>query len=203
MIKSGIYAIKCIYNNKVYIGKSINISARKYKHFELLKKNRHHNKRLQNSYNKYGNEFFNFYVLEYANINELSKLECKYIDIFNSCDERYGFNIKYEGSDFTIHSEESKILMWDNTKKISKPVYGFCLNGILLKKWDSISSCAIELSVNPCDVRRTIQEKQRTCKGYVLNNENLFRLRKNKAKDNYKNFFSNKLSLDKNGYVLI
>jgi hypothetical protein len=74
-------------------------------------------------------------------------------------------------------------------ESVSTPVFGFTKDGLFFKKWQSISQCALDLSVNPCDVRRTVNQVQITCKGLVLNNKNEFRLRNNKRLDNYKNFF--------------
>ena len=72
--------------------------------------------------------------------------------------------------------------------KTGKKVYGFDKQGNLIKEWDSIKMCAKELKANPCDVRRTICQEQITCKGYVLNNERVFRSREAKTKYNYLNF---------------
>lgn len=50
MNHSGIYCIKNLTNNKVYIGSSINIYNRLTEHFSRLKKNRHPNKQLQSDF---------------------------------------------------------------------------------------------------------------------------------------------------------
>jgi group I intron endonuclease len=60
----GIYKILNIKNNKVYVGSSINLSNREYKHFWMLTNNSHDNLYLQNSFNKFGKDFFKFEVLE-------------------------------------------------------------------------------------------------------------------------------------------
>ena len=51
---SGIYFIKNIVNNQVYIGSSSNIYQRYLCHRGRLLNNKHHNKHLQYSINKYG-----------------------------------------------------------------------------------------------------------------------------------------------------
>lgn len=65
-MNSGIYIIRNLANDKVYIGKSKNIKQRKNTHFSALKLNKHNNQHLQNSYNKYGKNNFEFDVLEYC-----------------------------------------------------------------------------------------------------------------------------------------
>ena len=58
--KSGIYRIRNLTNNKFYIGSAVNLNKRKNQHFHYLRNNKHHNKPLQNSYNKYGESSFIF-----------------------------------------------------------------------------------------------------------------------------------------------
>ena len=62
--KSGIYQIRNLVNNKIYVGSSNNLYRRKtYEHFRELRLNKHHNKYLQNSYNCHGEENFVFEVI--------------------------------------------------------------------------------------------------------------------------------------------
>jgi group I intron endonuclease len=63
-IKSGIYKIENIINKKCYIGRSIDIYGRWYRHKNNLTKNKHINYILQNSWNKYGEANFKFSILE-------------------------------------------------------------------------------------------------------------------------------------------
>lgn len=73
---AGVYLISCIGTDKVYIGESLNLSARIVKHFSRLRKNKHINPILQNIFNKYGEDKFEVDVLEYSNFdNSLSKEE--------------------------------------------------------------------------------------------------------------------------------
>ena len=52
--QSGIYKIVNEENGKVYVGKSVDVKERKYKHFDKLRRDEHPNPHLQNSFNKYG-----------------------------------------------------------------------------------------------------------------------------------------------------
>ena len=62
---SGIYAIFSKDYTTVYIGSSLNITKRKKRHFNDLKKGIHHNAYLQNYFNKYKeNECLFFLALE-------------------------------------------------------------------------------------------------------------------------------------------
>ena len=62
---SGIYTIANKVTGKMYIGESLDIYRRWHdEHILQLRKNRHYNKELQNDFNKYGEENFEFEILE-------------------------------------------------------------------------------------------------------------------------------------------
>jgi group I intron endonuclease len=63
-MKSGIYIITNIVNNKKYIGSSLDYRQRIRQHKYSLRKNSHYNKHLQSSFNKYGEKNFKFELLE-------------------------------------------------------------------------------------------------------------------------------------------
>jgi group I intron endonuclease len=89
----GIYKIVNLLDEKVYIGSSINIGSREYKHFWMLKKNIHDNSHLQNSYNKNGESHFKFVILEECDVNQLIERENHYINILKSNNPKNGFNM--------------------------------------------------------------------------------------------------------------
>jgi group I intron endonuclease len=60
----GIYKIINVVNNKFYIGSAVNLSRRRARHFSELRNNRHNNGKLQNAWNKYGEQAFTFVVVE-------------------------------------------------------------------------------------------------------------------------------------------
>jgi group I intron endonuclease len=64
-----IYQIKNLVNNKIYIGSTQrqNPFKRKAEHFCKLKGNYHNNKHLQSSWNKYGEDNFEFTIIEELN----------------------------------------------------------------------------------------------------------------------------------------
>ena len=89
----GIYKITNILTNQVYVGSSIDVKSREYKHFWMLKKNIHNNDYLQNSYNKYGEENFIFEVLELCDYTDLVDRENHFIDKLKSNEHPSGFNL--------------------------------------------------------------------------------------------------------------
>lgn len=84
MAKCGIYKIKNIRNNKIYIGKSKDINHRISDHKSSLRKNSHRNKYLQRSYNKYGINCFEFSIIELCEESLLEEKEIFYIKELNS-----------------------------------------------------------------------------------------------------------------------
>lgn len=60
----GIYKIINVVNNKFYIGSAVNFSRRKARHFSELRNNKHSNGKLQNAWNKYGEQAFIFAIVE-------------------------------------------------------------------------------------------------------------------------------------------
>jgi group I intron endonuclease len=131
----GIYKIKNIVNNKIYIGSTLKSFEYRFNiHVKLLKRNQHENPILQNAWNKYGENNFIFEIIESfdsINIEELLNLEKYYILKYNSTNKFYGYNICAVGKSRygTKWSDESK-------KKRSgsgNPMYGkgYLKQGIL------------------------------------------------------------------------
>ena len=84
-IKSGIYMILNLKTGKCYIGSARNIEKRKKEHFAMLCRNMHHSLKLQNSFNKHGEESFRFSVIEKVSyLDSLITVEQKYIDLYDS-----------------------------------------------------------------------------------------------------------------------
>ena len=90
--KTGIYEIRNIANNKIYIGSSINISNRFIEHRKHLRKGCHINSKLQRAWNKYGEDSFVFSVIHLCPKDLLIRFEQFYIDRHRSVKE--GYNIQ-------------------------------------------------------------------------------------------------------------
>jgi len=81
--KCGVYMIKNLINDKIYIGSTcINFYSRIYNHILNLNKNIHGNIHLQRAWNKYGNNNFIFEILENCTFDKKSilKMEQNYLD---------------------------------------------------------------------------------------------------------------------------
>ena len=90
---SGIYEIRNILNNKVYIGSSKDVYERWKKHKNDLKNNNHHSEHLQHAWNKYGENNFKFSIIEECQPENLIIREQYYIDFYKSSECNCGYNM--------------------------------------------------------------------------------------------------------------
>ena len=136
-ILSGIYAIINKVNNKIYIGSSKNIYNRKAQHYSELRGNYHENKFLQRSWNKYGENNFEFRVIEIVeNIDKLLEVEQKYIDKY------------YDGGKNCYNMNPKATLPPTSSKKCA--IYD--LDGKLVKIFKSIRECCKYIGLNKLSI---------------------------------------------------
>lgn len=117
--KSGIYTIRNLINNKIYIGSSVNIYSRWHHHKKTLNNKNHHSQHLQSAWNKYGKENFEFKIIEVVDrsIGDFKQIiidrEQFYLDKFKPFDIENGYNIcKSAGSPLGYkHTENAKAKM--------------------------------------------------------------------------------------------
>ena len=100
-----IYRITNKITKQNYIGQKIDINRRKRTHFATLKRGCHDNPKLQASWNKYGEENFEFefWEFEISCEEELNDLECKYIENYDGLTE--GFNLVPGGGKPPLHQK--------------------------------------------------------------------------------------------------
>lgn len=129
-----IYMIKNIINNKVYIGQTKRHYKKRFSdHINHLKKNKHGNCHLQAAWNKYGQDAFEFIIVDKVVFQTgLNNLETFWISFYKANDSEYGYNLTTGGESPTINAE--------SIKKISealkgKPTWNKGLKGIC-KAWN-------------------------------------------------------------------
>lgn len=143
---AGIYKLTCIVNNKIYIGKAIDIRKRFARHKQGHKQD---NSMIANAIRKHGWVSFKIEYLElFENFDKqnnqlLLDLESKYIKEYNSTEKSVGYNYCEYSSDQTgiprsketkeklrlanlgkKHSLETKQLLSDITSGENHPMYG-------------------------------------------------------------------------------
>lgn len=145
----GIYLIKNLITGKVYIGSSSNIKSRFWIHKNRLNHQLHHSQHLQHSWNKYGEENFTFEKLEYCTKEDRYVREQWWMDLFESYNSDYGYNIvKVSKTGGACHLELTKKKIsigrkkWCRTnpdKSTSRSIKVINLNTMQWKNFDSIT----------------------------------------------------------------
>ncbi|PAV30187.1 hypothetical protein CIL05_06885 [Virgibacillus profundi] len=104
------YKITNTVNGKVYIGKSVHLNKRLREHRSSLLKDYHPNKHLQRSWNKYGEKYFTFEILEECSEDIVNEREMYYINEYKSNIKEFGYNMTLggDGSLGLKHTEESR-----------------------------------------------------------------------------------------------
>jgi group I intron endonuclease len=90
---SGVYIIRNTVNDKVYVGSAKVFCQRHASHCSSLRKNKHHSQLLQNFVNKYGLDKLTFDLLELSEPAFNVACEQKWINTYDACNKKRGFNI--------------------------------------------------------------------------------------------------------------
>lgn len=115
----GIYGIVNKINGKTYIGQTGERFLRRYWHHQWkLKNGSHDNKYLQESWNKYGEDNFDFVVIEVvSNRSVLDELEIKYINKYKSNNQSYNMLLGGRGRRGFAMSENAKKIIGDKNRQ--------------------------------------------------------------------------------------
>ena len=121
-MKAEVYLISNNVNGKCYVGSIIHLDQRRKQHFSRLEHNKHVNKHLQNAYNKYGREAFEFEVLEIIDIDDSIKDNLLMREQFWIDNLKPAYNIlPVAGSNLGYqHTEETKQKISNSTKGVKK-----------------------------------------------------------------------------------
>lgn len=161
--KSGIYCIVNTDNQKKYVGSSKNIYQRLQKHRAYLRKNMHENCKLQNSWNKHGEDKFQYYVLEFCPEDKLIEREQFFIDTIKPW-----YNITLEVQRLKM-SDESRVKMSKSRKEgfekgtvvlyQEKPIHQYSLDGQYIQSFKSIKEASEKTGVTRSSINRFLEGK--------------------------------------------
>lgn len=117
-MKSAIYMIFNVVNEKFYIGSAVNLDKRLASHLWHLTNNSHYNRYLQRAWDKYGFDNFQFYRLELCDKEKLIEREQHYIDLLKP---KYNLSPTAGSCLGVKHTEETKLKMseWQVGRKMS------------------------------------------------------------------------------------
>lgn len=158
--KSGIYQIQNRINNHFYIGSAVDITKRIRAHLNQLRKQEHTNKHLQRAFDLYGEESFDFYIIEFCEPDIRYNVEQYWIDKFFGKDFFYNMNpiatqppIQYGAKAF---SEKAKKNM---RKAVIKGVV--CLE--TGEHFESVTDAAHALNVPRVTLSKVCKGIRKTC----------------------------------------
>jgi len=129
-----IYVILCNITKKVYVGATINPKRRWNTHKRTLRKNKHHSKKLQNAWNKYGENSFSFNkVEEFIDEDILVNKEQSWIDNLNSYYQGYNGRAEAETGAWAQAKNSKKYILrfLDGQEKEIKNLTRYCRNNNL------------------------------------------------------------------------
>lgn len=150
-MNSGIYQIQNLITKDLYIGSTVDFNRRKVDHFSHLRKNKHHSQYLQNSFNKWGEDVFEFDILFTCPQSELIRLEQYHI---NNYQPKYNM-LKVAGA-------------IKNTEKVNKSVYKICPNTLcILETFDSVAEAQRSIGIKGSSIFSVLAGKSFTSGGYT------------------------------------
>lgn len=169
----GVYKITNLVTGKIYIGSTKSQGKRKPNengfynrfrtHLTSLKKNKHSNKHLQRSWNKYSLACWKFEVIEVCNEEMCIEREQYYLDTLLFAQEylsKTNTKFKVKGYNICPLAQSPRTL-----KTNAKTVYQYTLDGHYLNQWSSLSEAGTFLKVEPRNISRACK-KHLTCGGY-------------------------------------
>lgn len=171
--KCGIYVIINLINNHKYIGSSKNIQQRLMEHRSNLRHNHHINEHLQNAWNKYGEENFDYYVLEFCQEDDRIKKEKYYVDVLKP-----EYNISLDIVELPSYSLESR-LKHSNTRKkrmaegiIPKThctkIFVYNTQGEFVKEFNSEADAIKELNLTKSGINKVLSGENKQHHGYLI-----------------------------------
>lgn len=169
----GIYCIKNLVNGKIYVGQSINVDGRWRQHLSHLRKNTHNNEHLQDAWNKYGKENFDFQIIEICDVDKLDIRERYWIEYYNSMSREFGYNHEDGGRKNKTVSDFTKNKISKNHSDVSgknNPFYGKKHTNESIKKisnnreYSSENSHLAKLTLEQAMyIKKYLKENKTTC----------------------------------------
>lgn len=148
-----IYMIKNKVNGMVYIGQTRQGKKRWTQHRTELRNNKHYNTHLQNSWNRYGEDNFEFSVVEYCELDDLNDKERYWISRYNSMCSVYGYNNESGGG-------------VDKITKNRKRIFQYNKEG-LIRTFDGLKTSR-KYGFSPKSVEKCCRNKKRLYKGFIF-----------------------------------
>ena len=183
-MSKGIYCIRNIVNNKMYIGSTNNFDNRKYRHFHQLENGIHHSILLQRAYDKYGKDSFVFEILKICdNDEDLLKIEQEFLNKLKPFSPN-GYNVSTIASNCVLYGENNGMF---GKKGENNPNFGRKNSEETLKKMSNSQKGVHKSEESKQKLSKTMKEQYKNGRtpptlGKKLSNETKEKIRKKKSK---------------------
>lgn len=166
MLQSGIYQIRNILTEGVYIGSTVNFNNRRQDHFYQLREGIHHCIHLQRSFNKHGENNYVFEILAICPVEYLKKLEQWFLD--NRLEKKYN-TLKFATSSLGFkHSENFKKWLSHRQKNMSDWTRVKIANSLYGRKASQETKDKMSKSNKGIPKSREVRlEQSKTTKGFL------------------------------------
>lgn len=166
-MKSGIYGIKNKVNNKIYIGQTYDFQYRWGRHKAVLRTNTHSNRKLQFAWNKYGENNFEFVIIEECDLDIINEREIYWIEFYDSLNSGYNLCEGGDGIRGYKHTEEEiqKMIQIQHPRA----VYALDRKHNIVMEFPSASTAAKKLGTNARFIKSVANRvnRQKTALGYI------------------------------------
>lgn len=163
---SGIY--KFTINKHIYIGSSINLYDRLKQHLWDLKNQKHHNSTFQNCYNKYGDKYLTFEVIETCPADILLKREAYYIQLINADINQIKDPTNIKMSDISKWRLSTSLKEINKRKSVwnKRKVYQYDITGEFIKEYDSLTEASKYTRICHATIKKCIENNSK-CPKYI------------------------------------
>lgn len=164
-----IYQIKNLITKQIYIGSSSNFLQRKRQHKTELNRNIHKNRRLQNSFNKYGTDNFEYSILEIVKSEDnLISREQFYLDTFKPF-----YNIR-KVADRNVGIKKSRESIERQAKCLRKKVLQFTKTNEFIYEWNSLREASTALNISESGISNCCNGRLRSSSGFIWKFKDLY-----------------------------
>lgn len=160
------YSIYNRISNKSYIGKSINPYYRYKVHMKKLRNGSHHNIKLQNSFNKHGENAFELIILYETDDSNWDKYEVALIKLFQTQNDSFGYNIGRGGESNMITDEIQEKQKQSNKDRVDN-IFQIDMNTLsIISKFESSIEAQMQTGVANTHILDCCKHKYISSGGY-------------------------------------
>lgn len=157
--------LKNIKNGKIYIGQtSMKFRRRMKKHLRELEQNIHSNQHLQNVWNQNKSVLIFGIIEECDNIQQLNQREKYWIQYYDSCNPKRGYNKTFGGRNWKYSKETIEKMRKIKAKDVGLSISQYNKNGDWVATYCSIREAARQTGAHEFSIRRVLNPNLPNCK---------------------------------------